>query len=114
MLRGGDLFEHLMKFGVYNERKASELACSLLKAIRYVHSRGIIHRDIKPENIIIKHAFDDTNVKISDFGLATFADQNFLFTRCGTPGYVAPEVLADKKYGSKVDIFSIGVILYIV
>ncbi len=74
MLRGGDLFEHLMKFGVYNERKASELACSLLKAIRYVHSRGIIHRDIKPENIIIKHAFDDTNVKISDFGLATFAD----------------------------------------
>jgi len=55
VLKGGDLFEHLMKFGVYNERKASKLIYNILKAINYIHKKGIVHRDIKPENIIIQN-----------------------------------------------------------
>jgi len=113
VLKGGDLFDHLMTYGVYKERNASVLIANILKAMKYLHKRGIIHRDIKPENIIVKSTFDDSDIKISDFGLATFKDSKFLFTRCGTPGYVAPEVLNDEPYDEKVDIFSVGVILYI-
>jgi len=87
----------------------------LLGALSYMHVRGIMHRDIKPENLILKDADNDWNVKIADFGLATTVNPNgeYLFKRCGTPGYVAPEVLADAKYDQKVDVFSAGVILYI-
>ena len=82
-----------------------------------MHSKGIMHRDIKPENILFrrKNAYlDEDNVCIADLGLATSQNVNkYLFFRCGTPGYVAPEVLADEKYDQKVDVFSAGVILYI-
>lgn len=72
-----------------------------------------MHRDIKPENLILKDemSFD---LKLADFGLSELINKKEnLFTRCGTPGYVAPEVLEDKKYDTKCDIFSAGVILYI-
>lgn len=74
-----------------------------------------MHRDIKPENLIL---VDNTNedelqIKLADFGLAAFTTDELLFKRCGTPGYVAPEILDDQKYNQKVDIFSAGIILYI-
>ena len=73
-----------------------------------------MHRDIKPENLILKDNDNDGEVKIADFGLATYVNcGEYLFKRCGTPGYVAPEILADDKYDQKVDVFSAGVILYI-
>lgn len=76
--------------------------------------KGIMHRDLKPENLILSAAGEDTNVKIADFGLATYIESdNQLYKRCGTPGYVAPEVLADQVYDGKVDIFSAGVILFV-
>ena len=75
---------------------------------------GIMHRDIKPENLILK---DEENLvlKLADFGLAEFANKSneLIFKRCGTPGYVAPEILNDEKYNTMVDAFSAGVIFYI-
>jgi serine/threonine protein kinase len=79
-----------------------------------MHSKGMMHRDIKPENLILKDNQNDWDIKIADFGLATAINcGELIFKRCGTPGYVAPEILADEKYDEKVDIFSAGVILYI-
>ena len=82
----------------------------------YLEENKIIHRDIKPENILIKNKTKGEPISLAfvDLGFATYCeDYNKLFTRCGTPGYVAPEVLHDKKYNCKADIFSLGVILYI-
>ena len=89
---------------------------NILEAISYVHSKGIIHRDLKPENLILKSKDNDYDVKIADFGLASFIkDGEKLNLPCGSPGYVGPEVL-DSSFGgydTKADIFSIGVILYV-
>lgn len=116
LLHGGELFDRIIKRGQYSEKDASILMRKLLSALENMHSKGIMHRDIKPENLILKDIENDWNVKIADFGLATFVNPNhdYLFKRCGTPGYVAPEVLADAKYDQKVDVFSCGVILYII
>ncbi len=76
-----------------------------------------MHRDLKPENLLLKNKYDDSHIVIADFGLATFLDEQILFKRCGTPGFVAPEVLSyndgDKFYDVKCDVFSAGIIFYI-
>lgn len=114
LLKGGELFERIVKKGFYTEKNAAILMQKLLSALEYIHAKGIMHRDIKPENLILKGLENNYDVKIADFGLATVVAQSeYLFRRCGTPGYVAPEILADEKYDQKVDIFSAGVILYI-
>ena len=114
VLHGGELFERVIKKGLYSEQDACILMKRLLTALEYMHTKGIMHRDMKPENLILKENSNDWNVKIADFGLATNINSgDFLFKRCGTPGYVAPEILEDKKYDQKVDIFSAGAILYI-
>lgn len=114
LLRGGELFERIVKKGIYTEKDAAVLMKKLLSALDYMHSKGMMHRDIKPENLILKDMDNNYDVKIADFGLATVVSQNeYLFRRCGTPGYVAPEILADERYDQKVDVFSAGVILYI-
>lgn len=78
-----------------------------------LHSKKIIHRDLKPENILFKNE-ETKQIGLIDFGFATFEDKyDELFTRCGTPGFVAPEVLNDKKYDTKIDIYSCGIILYL-
>jgi calcium-dependent protein kinase len=86
----------------------------LLEALEYLHQNGIIHRDLKPENLILASKENDYEMKIADFGLASFIQRGeFLYLRCGSPGYVAPELLEDKGYYSKADVFSAGVILYV-
>ena len=75
---------------------------------------GIVHRDIKPDNIIMMAHDNDSNFKLVDFGLAQYFSRDNLNIRCGSPGYVAPEILKSLNYGPKVDVFSIGIILYIV
>lgn len=90
----------------------------MVKAIKYLHDQGIAHRDLKPENLLLKDSSEDAVVKITDFGRSKiFADdaagEVVMKTACGTPGYVAPEVLMHDPYSAQVDLWSIGVIVYI-
>lgn len=113
LLKGGELFDRIVKKGISKEKDACIIIVRLLSALEYLHDLGIMHRDIKPENLILKDEHD-FEIKLADFGLAEFVSKSdLLFRRCGTPGYVAPEILADKPYDTKVDVFSAGVILYI-
>lgn len=114
LLHGGELFDKILTKGFYTEKDASFLMRKLLDALAYMHAKGMMHRDLKPENLILTGVSDDTDIKIADFGLSTFINiDDQLFKRCGTPGYVAPEVLADQPYDDKVDVYSAGVILFI-
>ena len=84
----------------------------MIDAVYHIHRLNVMHRDIKPENLILRNQ-SNLELCLADFGLAEFVDSSKrLLTRCGTPGYVAPEVLLDKDYDERVDIFSVGVILY--
>ncbi len=90
---GGELLKQIPKMKNINERVLKKTIKNLLKGLQYVHSKGIMHRDLKPENLILAEKRILHKIKIIDFGLATFVDQKvWLFKRCGTPGYVAPEV----------------------
>mmetsp|Transcript_34634 Transcript_34634/g.69966 ORF Transcript_34634/g.69966 Transcript_34634/m.69966 type:complete len:781 (-) Transcript_34634:3058-5400(-) len=115
LARGGDVFDRLSKRTVYTEKFARDLARRLLDAVRYIHSYGIVHRDLKPENLLLVDEINDTNIKLGDFGFAKrLADSpGGLRTRCGTPAFVAPEILLGIPYGSAVDMWSCGVILYL-
>ena len=99
----------------YNEREARDLVKLLLEAIKYCHDANVVHRDLKPENLLLTSKDDDASIKLADFGFAKRVEFNSegLVTACGTPGYVAPEILEGKSYGKTVDIWSIGVITYI-
>ena len=89
---------------------------NLFSGIAYVHTKNVLHRDLKPENLILRSKEAEYDVCVADFGLSDFYDPkgDYTFKRCGTPGYVAPEVLADKIYDIKVESFSAGVIMFIV
>ncbi|CEO99397.1 Protein kinase domain-containing protein [Plasmodiophora brassicae] len=115
LLVGGELFERIVAKGSYSEREASHLIKSLTEAIKYLHSIGIVHRDLKPENLLYATNEDDSSIKITDFGLAKYmtSASGPMTTACGTPGYVAPEILKNEPYDGAVDLWSIGVILYI-
>eukprot|EP00903_Cladosiphon_okamuranus_P008290 g7977.t1 len=113
-VRGGELFDRIVDKVVYNEKEARDLVSTLLQAVKYCHDRGIVHRDLKPENLLLVSEKDDALVKVADFGFAQkFMPDIGLTTQCGTPGYVAPEILMRKKYDAAVDMWSVGVITYI-
>ena len=101
--------------GSFSEREASEVVRDLASAIAYLHSIGVVHRDLKPENILYSSPHPDAVIKVTDFGLAKRSerDKGYMTTACGTPGYVAPEVLKGEPYDKSVDLWSLGVILYI-
>ncbi|XP_073142018.1 CBL-interacting serine/threonine-protein kinase 9-like isoform X2 [Henckelia pumila] len=110
---GGELFDKIAKYGKLKEGDARRYFQQLINAVDYCHSRGVYHRDLKPENLLL----DSHGVlKVSDFGLSAFQKQEdgLLHTACGTPNYVAPEVLNDKGYdGTASDVWSCGVILFV-
>lgn len=113
LVNGGELFDQIATNGRLKEDEARSYFQQLIKAVDYCHSRGVYHRDLKPENLLL-----DTNgvLKVSDFGLSTYSQQEdeLLRTACGTPNYVAPEVINDRGYvGSASDIWSCGVILFV-
>uniref|UniRef100_A0A672HDY2 Serine/threonine-protein kinase DCLK2 n=1 Tax=Salarias fasciatus TaxID=181472 RepID=A0A672HDY2_SALFA len=113
LVKGGDLFDAITSSTKYSERDASAMVFNLAGAIKYLHRMNIVHRDIKPENLLVCEYPDGTkSLKLGDFGLATVVEGP-LYTVCGTPTYVAPEIIAETGYGLKVDIWAAGVIAYI-
>ncbi|GFP91702.1 cbl-interacting serine/threonine-protein kinase 12 [Phtheirospermum japonicum] len=113
-VRGGELFNKVAK-GRLKEEVARKYFQQLISAVAFCHARGVYHRDLKPENILLD---EDGNLKVSDFGLSAISEQikqdGLFHTFCGTPAYVAPEVLSRKGYdAAKVDIWSCGVILFV-
>ena len=78
----------------YSEKEASDTIRPIVDAIRYCHSLGIIHRDLKPENLLYVSEDEGSNIKITDFGLARFVENELATTACGTPNYLAPEVIS--------------------
>jgi len=111
---GGELFDAIVNKGSYSEVDAAKIIKQILEAILYVHNHGIAHRDLKPENLLlIKNDTGEEIIKIADFGLSKDFGEEQLQTSCGTPDYVAPEVLMGEPYDMAVDIWSIGVISYV-
>ena len=115
---GGELFDKIVELGAYTEKEAALLVHRMVQAIDYLHTMNIVHRDLKPENLLLKNSKDITNVKLADFGLSKIVSPSgaaggMMQTACGTPGYVAPEVLSADGYDKEVDLWSIGVITYI-
>ncbi|KAF0688391.1 Aste57867_19986 [Aphanomyces stellatus] len=113
LLEGGELFERIVEKEFYSEKEARDLIKILLTAIQYMHSLNIVHRDLKPENILLRSLSDDTSIKICDFGFAKYDADRKLTEKCGSPSYIAPEILSQAYYGREVDIWSAGVITYI-
>ncbi|KAM8740711.1 calcium/calmodulin-dependent protein kinase type 1D isoform X1 [Acanthopagrus latus] len=114
LVSGGELFDRIVEKGFYTEKDASTLIRQVLDAVNYLHKMGIVHRDLKPENLLYFNPQDESKIMISDFGLSKMESSgDVMSTACGTPGYVAPEVLAQKPYSKAVDCWSIGVIAYI-
>jgi calcium/calmodulin-dependent protein kinase I len=113
LVTGGELFDRIVAKGSYTERDASNLIRQVLEAVAFMHRNGVVHRDLKPENLLYYNHDEDSKIMISDFGLSKTEESGIMATACGTPGYVAPEVLQQKPYGKAVDVWSIGVIAYI-
>jgi serine/threonine protein kinase len=112
LVDGGELFDQIVDRGNYSEADAATLLRQVFEAVDFMHSKGIAHRDLKPENLLVCGPKKET-VKLADFGLSKDAGTGSLQTSCGTPGYVAPEVLMGNPYTNAVDIWSIGVIAYV-
>jgi len=136
LMTGGELFDRIVVRTVYGEKEARDIVRTMAEALGYMHESGIVHRDLKPENILLSSA-DEARalIKIADMGFAKrlpdgYVGQGYwgpyrsssglaptpdigLATSCGTPSYVSPEILLGKKYGPAVDLWSLGVISYI-
>ncbi|XP_037114395.1 serine/threonine-protein kinase Chk2 isoform X3 [Syngnathus acus] len=117
LMEGGELFGRLKSQQQLSEATAKLYFYQMLKAVQYLHSRGIIHRDLKPENILLSSQEDDCLVKVTDFNQSRILEEAALMrTLCGTPSYLAPEVLthaATGGYGLPVDAWSLGVLLFV-
>ncbi|KAA0185305.1 hypothetical protein HAZT_HAZT005216 [Hyalella azteca] len=111
LVTGGDLFDAIAAATHYTESQAGHLIRDLASALQYLHLRNIVHRDVKPENLLVVPG-PMPRLKLGDFGLAVQLEEP-LYTICGTPTYVAPEILAEEGYGLEVDIWAAGVIAYI-
>ncbi|KAL7134690.1 hypothetical protein ABFS83_11G043300 [Erythranthe nasuta] len=111
---GGELFDKIVQHGRISENESRRYFQQLIDAVSHCHSKGVYHRDLKPENLLLD---SKGNLKVSDFGLSALPQQgvDLLHTTCGTPNYVAPEVLSNQGYdGAAADVWSCGVILYVI
>ncbi|KAK7018876.1 Pkinase-domain-containing protein [Favolaschia claudopus] len=115
LIEGGDLLDFILKHGGLDENMSKHITFQLCQALAYIHEKGITHRDLKPENVLLT-AHNPPIVKVADFGLAKIVDSmTMLKTMCGTPSYLAPEVVSQHNnsgYDSLVDSWSVGVILF--
>ncbi|KAM9377052.1 serine/threonine-protein kinase H1 homolog isoform 1-T2 [Pholidichthys leucotaenia] len=113
---GGELFDRIIARGSFTERDATRVLQMVLDGVKYLHTLGITHRDLKPENLLYYHPGADSKIIITDFGLASSrkkGDECLMKTTCGTPEYIAPEILVRKPYTNAVDMWALGVISYI-
>ncbi|XP_073057612.1 LOW QUALITY PROTEIN: CBL-interacting serine/threonine-protein kinase 11 [Primulina eburnea] len=113
-VKGGELFAKVAK-GRFSEDLSRQYFQQLISAVSYCHSRGVFHRDLKPENMLVD---ENGDLKVSDFGLSALTEQvrpdGLLHTLCGTPAYVAPEILTKRGYdGARIDVWSCGVVLFV-
>lgn len=113
-MKGGELFDRIVEKEYYTETEAAKVIREVCSALAYCHKKGVTHRDLKPENILYATTDADSEVQVADFGLAAIVSNDTLMrTACGTPEYVAPEVLRKQPYTTQVDMWSVGVITYI-
>ncbi|GAB4850785.1 Calcium-dependent protein kinase 24 [Ancistrocladus abbreviatus] len=113
LCEGGELFDRIVARGHYSERAAADIVKTILDIVQVCHNHGVIHRDLKPENFLFANKNEDAPLKAIDFGLSIFYEPGQRFGEIvGSPYYMAPEVLR-RNYGPEVDVWSAGVILYI-
>lgn len=114
LLEGGELFDRLIKLQKFSEKDAAFIVDQILRALNYMHKQNMTHRDLKPENVLLESMSDDKlDLKIADFGFSCIFDpQEGLDLVLGSPLYMAPELIQRQKYNEKVDIWSLGVITY--
>jgi len=116
LVNGGELLDKIQRIEHFSERAASSIIKQILEAVDYLHKGGVVHRDLKPDNLLTANTSDNNNIHIyvCDFGLSRLFEGVQEFTTfCGSPEYVAPEILSQVPYGKEVDLWSIGVIAYI-
>jgi len=114
LVTGGELFDRIVNVGTYTEGEAAKAVKDIVSGLQYLHSWGIVHRNIKPENLLYENLAEDSSLKISDFGLSSILSPEVDMTSvCGSPGYTAPEILKGERYGKPGDMWSLGVIAYI-
>jgi len=119
LVTGGELFYKIVEKGNYSEKDAANIVAQMINGVEYLHGEGIAHRDLKPENLLCsgeeEEGYKPFRVVIADFGLSKIFDSGeALETSCGTPDYVAPEVItAEGSYDKSVDMWSCGVITYV-
>ena len=113
MCYGGELFDKISEEQYFSEKDAAGILKQVLSAINFCHTRNIVHRDLKPENLLLDKDTENPKIKIIDFGTSqVFSGDKKMSQKFGTPYYIAPEVLK-KSYNEKCDLWSCGVILYI-
>jgi calcium/calmodulin-dependent protein kinase I len=113
-MAGGELFDRIVQKEAYSEAEAMVTIRPILDAVRYCHDLDIIHRDLKPENLLYETTDETSDIKVTDFGVGRFLDNNDMAsTAVGTPSYMAPEVWKGQRYGKPVDVWALGVISYI-
>ena len=114
LLTGGELFDKILKTKHFNEKKAALYMKQILSAVAYCHSHHLVHRDLKLENLLLENSRDSSPLKVIDFGTSQYFNRDKKIKgRKGTPYYIAPEVLLNKAYDEKCDVWSCGIILYI-
>jgi serine/threonine protein kinase len=113
LVTGGELFDQIVARGEYSEKDASNIVRQIVSAVAHLHANGIAHRDLKPQNLLCAGP-DGMEIRVADFGLSKmFGEGEHLETCCGSPEYVAPEVLECKPYDKACDLWSVGVIIYV-
>lgn len=113
---GGDLFDRIVSRGSFTEYDATCVLRMIVDGVGYLHSLGITHRDLKPDNLLYYHPGHDSKILITDFGLAAVRKPSgdlLMRTACGTPEYIAPEIVSRKPYSCAVDMWAVGVIAYV-